>query len=108
MIVGYAEGYRVSWDAAVGRTSHSLFHDNLKAWSGDHCVDPSVVPGVLFCNHAISSESPRLLDLAPTVLDLFGCPIPEYMYGKPLVVGEQQSLAEAVVPPPVTPEACVA
>ena len=108
LIVGYAEGYRVSWDAAVGRTSHTLFHDNLKAWSGDHCVDPSVVPGVLFCNHAISSESPRLLDLAPTVLDLFGCPIPEYMDGKPLVVGEQQSLAADVVPPPVTPEACVA
>jgi predicted AlkP superfamily phosphohydrolase/phosphomutase len=108
LIVGYAEGYRVSWDAAVGRTSHTLFHDNLKAWSGDHCVDPSVVPGVLFCNHAISSESPRLLDLAPTVLDLFGCPIPEYMDGKPLVVGEQQLLVADVVTPPVKSEGSVA
>ncbi len=56
VIVGYAGGYRVSWDAAVGRTSRQVFHDNKKAWSGDHCVDPSVVPGVLFCNHQITSE----------------------------------------------------
>ena len=92
IIVGYAGGYRVSWDAAVGRTSREIFHDNKKAWSGDHCVDPSVVPGVLFCNHEITSESPRLLDLAPTMLDLFGCPIPDYMDGKALVVGEQKSI----------------
>jgi hypothetical protein len=46
---------------------------------------------VLFCNHEIKSESPRLLDLAPTVLELFGCKIPEYMDGRPMVVGERRS-----------------
>ncbi len=91
LIVGYASGYRVSWDAAVGRASQQIFHDNRKAWSGDHCVDPSVVPGVLFCNHEILTESSRLLDIAPTVLDLFGCPIPEYMDGKVLSVGSRQA-----------------
>ena len=34
----------------------------------------SVVPGVLFCNRPIEAEDPRLLDIAPTVLDLFGVP----------------------------------
>jgi predicted AlkP superfamily phosphohydrolase/phosphomutase len=87
VIVGYASGYRVSWDAAVGRTSREVFHDNKKAWSGDHCVDPSVVPGILFCNHSINSEQPRLLDIGPTVLDLFGIPTPDYMDGKSLNVG---------------------
>src|SRR5262249_9290819 len=48
LVIGYERGYRVSWDAANGRTSTTLFSDNTKAWSGDHCVDPSVVPGVLF------------------------------------------------------------
>ncbi len=91
LIVGYAEGYRVSWDAAMGRTSHEVFHDNKKAWSGDHCVDPSVVPGVLFCNHEIKSESNRLLDLAPTVLEQFGCPIPDYMDGRPMTIGQRKS-----------------
>jgi predicted AlkP superfamily phosphohydrolase/phosphomutase len=87
LIVGYAGGYRVSWDAAIGRTSRQIFHDNKKAWSGDHCVDPSVVPGILFCNREIQSGSPRLLDLAPTVIDLFGCPIPDYMDGSPITIG---------------------
>jgi predicted AlkP superfamily phosphohydrolase/phosphomutase len=87
LIVGYDRGYRVSWDAAVGRTTTAVFHANTKAWSGDHCVDPSVVPGVLFSNHAIRTENPRLLDIAPTILEMFGVPAPEYMDGKALVVG---------------------
>ncbi|MCI0704520.1 MAG: alkaline phosphatase family protein [Planctomycetia bacterium] len=86
LIVGYESGYRVSWDAAVGRTSTAVFHDNMKAWSGDHCVDPSVVPGILFCNHAIHGENPRLLDRAPTVLGVFGVPAPDYMDGRVLAV----------------------
>ena len=88
LIVGYASGYRVSWEAAVGRTSREVFHDNKKAWSGDHCVDPSVVPGVLFCNHAIETANPRLLDIAPTVLNLFGIPAPDYMDGRVLEVSD--------------------
>ncbi|HEY7330184.1 MAG TPA: alkaline phosphatase family protein [Gemmataceae bacterium] len=88
LIVGYERGYRVSWEAAIGKTTTEVFHDNTKAWSGDHCVDPSVVPGVLFCNRPIESEKPRLLDLAPTVLDLFGIKTPDYMDGKPLIVAD--------------------
>jgi predicted AlkP superfamily phosphohydrolase/phosphomutase len=103
VIVGYAGGYRVSWDAAVGRTSREVFHDNKKAWSGDHCVDPSVVPGVLFCNHTIESAAPRLLDVAPTVLDLFGVPIPDYMDGKPWTVGAKKETQIKVVRQPAEP-----
>jgi predicted AlkP superfamily phosphohydrolase/phosphomutase len=87
LIVGYERGYRVSWEAASGKTGVQIFSDNTKAWSGDHCVDPSVVPGILFCNRPIDSENCRLLDIGPTVLDLFGIPVPEHMDGKPLVVG---------------------
>ncbi len=91
VIVGYASGYRVSWDAAVGKTSRSLFQNNTKAWSGDHCVDPSVVPGVLFCNHEIESESPRLLDIAPTIMQMFGCTVPDYMDGCAIKIGRRRS-----------------
>ncbi|HMF14073.1 MAG TPA: alkaline phosphatase family protein [Gemmataceae bacterium] len=86
VVVGYERGYRVSWDAAIGKTTREIFHDNTKAWSGDHCVDPSVVPGVLFCDRPIESENCRLLDIGPTVLDLFGVPVPDHADGKPLVV----------------------
>ena len=88
LIVGYESGYRVAWETAMGRTSEQVFHDNRKAWSGDHCVDPSVVPGVLFCNRKIETEQVRLLDMAPTVLDLFGISKPDYMDGHAFEIGE--------------------
>ena len=72
LIVGYRRGYRVSWETAIGRTTESVFHANKKAWSGDHCVDPSLVPGILFCNRIVENENPRLIDIGPTVLSMFG------------------------------------
>jgi predicted AlkP superfamily phosphohydrolase/phosphomutase len=87
LIPGYQRGYRVSWETAIGRGTESVFHDNTKAWSGDHCIDPSLIPGVLFCNHPIETDKCRLMDIGPTVLDLYGVPIPEHMDGKPWVVG---------------------
>jgi len=84
LIVGYNHGYRVSWDCATGVVAGPRFEDNVKAWSGDHCVDPNIVPGVFFCNHAIDKRDPALIDLAPTVLRLFGIEAPSHMDGKPL------------------------
>ena len=83
-IVGYNHGYRVSWDCASGQVAGPIFEDNLKAWSGDHCVDPRIVPGVLFSSHAIDDDDPALMDLAPTALRLFGLEPPKHMDGKPL------------------------
>lgn len=88
IIVGYAAGYRVAWETAIGHPTGKLFHDNLKAWSGDHCVDPKLVPGVLFCNRKVAAESPRLMDIGPTVLDMFGVGVAPYMDGKPLSVAD--------------------
>jgi predicted AlkP superfamily phosphohydrolase/phosphomutase len=99
LIIGYERGYRVSWEAASGRTTRDIFHTNTKAWSGDHCVDPSVVPGVLFCSRPVMTQSPRLLDIAPTVLALFGIAAPAYMDGKTLIIGDKVG-AESNVPSP--------
>ena len=84
LIVGFADGYRASWDAAVGKVTTSVFSDNLKAWSGDHCVDPHLVPGVLFSNRAILAQDPGIEDMARTALDLFGVAPPPHMEGKAL------------------------
>ncbi len=63
------------------------------------------MPGILFCNHPIESENPRLIDIGPTVLSMFGVAVPDYMDGKALAVGEvagkpaskpEESLAEVV------------
>ena len=86
LLVGYCPGYRASWETAVGQVTEQVFHENTKAWSGDHCIDASFVPGVLFSNSKIESDNPRLMDIGPTVLDLFGVDVPGYMDGKPLAV----------------------
>jgi predicted AlkP superfamily phosphohydrolase/phosphomutase len=94
-IVGYNEGYRASWEGAVGKVSAEVLEDNEKAWSGDHCVDPVLVPGVLFSNRKLAVElpgsensaapGPGIEDLAPTALSLFGIAVPAWIDGKPLL-----------------------
>jgi predicted AlkP superfamily phosphohydrolase/phosphomutase len=87
LMVGYADGYRVSWEAAIGKVGGEIVSDNTKSWSGDHCVDPALVPGVLFCNRRFAAESPSIVDLAPTLLALYGIEPPPYMEGRPLGIG---------------------
>lgn len=82
LVIGYAAGYRASWDAAVGKATNEVFAGNDRPWSGDHCVDPSLVPGVLFSNLKISASEPGIEDMAPTALDLFGISAPAWMEGK--------------------------
>ncbi len=85
VLIGYNAGYRVSWDSATGVVSGSVFEDNVKPWSGDHCIDPRLVPGVLFCNRPIDRDDPALIDIAPTALQQFGIEPPAYMDGRPLM-----------------------
>jgi predicted AlkP superfamily phosphohydrolase/phosphomutase len=77
VLVHYARGYRSSWSTALGGVLEEVFEDNTRKWSGDHIVDPEVVPGVLFMNRPFRKEQVRLEDMAPTVLDALGlakCP----------------------------------
>jgi predicted AlkP superfamily phosphohydrolase/phosphomutase len=83
-VIGYNAGYRTSWDCATGVVAGAVFEDNRKPWSGDHCIDPRLVPGVFFCNRKIEEQEPSLIDIAPTALRLFGVEPPAYMDGRPL------------------------
>jgi predicted AlkP superfamily phosphohydrolase/phosphomutase len=94
-IIGYNAGYRTSWDCASGMVSGPVYEDNVKAWSGDHCIDPRIVPGVLFCNHPIDDDDPALIDIAPTALELFGVKPPAHMDGKSLFDASTRFEAES-------------
>lgn len=95
LIVGYADGYRASWEAAVGRADGPVFSDNNKAWRGDHCVDPEIVPGVLFANRDVKTSGDiQLMDIGPTILELFGITPPAYMDGKAVPLGHPTSASD--------------
>ncbi|MEX0610887.1 MAG: alkaline phosphatase family protein, partial [Pirellulales bacterium] len=88
LVIGYNVGYRVSWDAANGRCGASVFSDNTKAWSGDHCIHPDLVPGVLFSNFRLRGEGANIVDLAPTALDWLGVERPAYLDGHSLLMAD--------------------
>jgi predicted AlkP superfamily phosphohydrolase/phosphomutase len=91
LLIGYADGYRASWDTAEGAFPPGLFEDNLEHWSGDHCVAHEIVPGILVTNRALGHDDPSLIDLAPTILAEFGIHPPPEMEGRPLFVAEQRT-----------------
>ena len=86
LIVLYEEGYRASWQTALGGAPEKETELNLNKWSGDHCIHPAIVPGVLFANTPLRNQKPSLLDIAPTVLNIFGLydENKDDMDGKPL------------------------
>jgi len=85
LVVRFSEGYRASWTTAVGGVPADLFEDNVKRWSGDHIVDPALVPGILLMNRSFRSEGARLVDLAPTILAALGAPRGSAMEGEELL-----------------------
>ena len=91
LVVGYNEGYRVSWDSVTGKVNNTVFEDNTKAWSGDHCIDPRIVPGVFFSTLKINTAYPSIIDIAPTVLELFGLDVPSHMDGQALIHTQEDS-----------------
>ncbi|MBN1851638.1 MAG: alkaline phosphatase family protein [Pirellulales bacterium] len=82
LVVGYCRGYRASWATCLGDLTDEILLDNDSAWSADHCADVAEVPGVLFSNRTIDMANPALVDLAPSILNEFGLPIPSSMEGK--------------------------
>lgn len=84
LIAGFRVGYRAAWRSVTGGVGGEVFTDNLRPWGGDHNMHPAEVPGIFFCNRKVASENLRIEDIAPTVLQLFGVPVPGNMDGRPI------------------------
>ena len=93
LLSGFNIGYRASWDSVTGKVGGEVFQPNEKAWSGDHCIDPRLVPGVFFSSLKLDGINPHISDIGPTVLDLFGVETPAYMDGKSLLPKDEGSSA---------------
>jgi predicted AlkP superfamily phosphohydrolase/phosphomutase len=85
LLVNFYPGFRVSWRTAVGGFANSLLEDNKRRWSGDHIVDPESVPGILFMNRRAQHNHAQIIDLAPTILNYLGVPVPQSMEGRCLL-----------------------
>jgi len=81
-LVGYNRGYRAGWKTILGAFPPEVLEDNTNAWSGDHCMDYTLVPGVLLSNRNIAAGMPALTDIAPTILAEFGIAKPKDMMGQ--------------------------
>jgi predicted AlkP superfamily phosphohydrolase/phosphomutase len=85
LIVGYNRGYRSSDDSALGTVTSELLTPNLGKWTGDHCMDHHLVPGILVSSRPLRVGDPRLIDLPVTILALFGVGAPAAMTGRALI-----------------------
>jgi len=75
MIIGYARGFRSSWETTLGSYPEEVITDNLDPWSGTHCIDPGVVPGVLLSTIRPSVSDPNLMDMGRSISSLFDIPV---------------------------------
>jgi predicted AlkP superfamily phosphohydrolase/phosphomutase len=82
LLIGYNRGYRAGWKTILGAFPPEVLEDNTNPWSGDHCMDYTLVPGVLLSNRKISATDPALTDIAPTILAQFGIAKTKDMMGK--------------------------
>ena len=60
---------------------------------------------MLFCNRLIDVDRPSIMDIAPTVLDLFGVPVPAHMDGKPIMRGTRAAPTRGPLRESQSPEA---
>jgi predicted AlkP superfamily phosphohydrolase/phosphomutase len=73
LMIGFNDGYRVSWQTTLGGIPKNLVENNMKKWSGDHCsYDVSITSGVFLSNRKINRSNPRIHDIAPTVFKTLG------------------------------------
>jgi predicted AlkP superfamily phosphohydrolase/phosphomutase len=85
LIIGYERGYRMDRSSFSVGQQRPVIAPNRTRWSGDHVsVDPPLVPGVFFSNRVLRSDSPRLIDLGPTILALLGLAVPGGVDGQVL------------------------
>lgn len=84
IILGFNEGYRISWGSPLGRFPKEILEDNREKWSGDHMSAPEIMPGILCANRKIKPDFPALYDLTATIFSLFGVEKTGEMIGKPV------------------------
>ena len=96
LVVGYNQGYACSDPSTLGEVTEAVLEDNTSRWSGNHLIDPRLVPGVLLVNGPIGDGDHDLTDVTVSILDHYGLPPEPGMVGSSFLrAGEQTRRAPA-------------
>lgn len=67
--LGCSAGYRASSETGLGKWEETSLEENNDHWGADHCIDPNVVPGVLFSSQGLKDfPNPSFRDIPPMVV----------------------------------------
>jgi predicted AlkP superfamily phosphohydrolase/phosphomutase len=81
LVVGYNRSYAGSDPSTLGEISEAVLEDNTSRWSGNHLIDPRLVPGVLLVNAPLAPGEHDLTDVTVSILDHYGLPPAQGMVG---------------------------
>ena len=87
LLVGFSPGYRASAQTGLGGWEGVALEANRDHWGADHCIDPEMVPGVLFSNRGLQDFSS-----------------PSYRDFPVLAIGEKFASGGATPPPSMSAE----
>lgn len=69
LMLGCPSGYRASSETGLGKWKETTIEENNDHWGADHCIDPDVVPGVLFSSQGLKDfPNPSFRDIPPMVV----------------------------------------
>jgi predicted AlkP superfamily phosphohydrolase/phosphomutase len=84
LVLGYNCGYGPSDQSVLGTWTQEMIKDHLEGFSGQHEVDYTLVPGVLFSTRKLQCRQAALADVTVTLLKEFVIDPGTAMTGKPL------------------------
>ncbi len=82
LVIGYAKGYRASWATCLGELTPEVLLDNDMAWTRRSLRRCAGGARRLVLQRRISSQRSGVVDMAPSILSVFGLPTPPQMTGK--------------------------
>ena len=91
LVVGYNQGYSGSDASTLGEITEAVLEDNTSRWSGNHLIDPRLVPGVLLVNAPVAGGEHDLTDVTVSILDHYGLPAAPGMVGTSFLRAGQQA-----------------
>lgn len=91
LVVGYDQPYAGSDPSTLGEIGEVVVDDNTSRWSGNHLIDPSLVPGVLLVNGPVAPGEHDLTDVTVSILDHYGLPPGPGMAGRSFLGAAQQA-----------------